>query len=309
LDKTYKDTIISAFKKSISKFKDLQNVSYNREEDGWFRREPYRNYFKMDLEGFGNYAYEKHEHDTSKAIRLTNKFKEDLTNLSKMIQSSLPKNSKLHVAVTDVEGDPLTELISNLVHGIKEGRTPSNDALLTVYISVNDVKIASEDEVQNAKEREYLKIYEEFIKFMKKPHALNNSLCSGQIADICRIKGISSKRLNEVVAKNVTRIGTPKDIIPNSFAQPDYGEDVSEILGKCYILESLDGTQLVYSIRKKRLYWIDYEHCAYNIFYDNCSSYSREFADAAFGYDDQLKKRLLELFGAFDKENGIMFTK
>jgi hypothetical protein len=313
LNETYKDIIISAYKKSISKFKDLQNVSYNREEYGYFQYNKYSKYpeeFYMIIDGFGNYPYEMREHDVEKGIKLLNKFKVDLINLQKAFQANLPKNAKLNVAIEDEEGQSINRFIEYMSKYIKEdGYAPSNDVKLRVYISQKDVKIISDAEVKNAKEQKYLKIYEEFIKFLKNPHVLSGSLWSGQIADICRIKDISSKKLNEIVAKNIKRVGSPKDINPNSFDQSDYGKDVSKSLGKCYTLENLDGFQLVYSINKKSLYWLDYQHCEYDIFYHNYEYSSREFEDAAFGYDDRFKKRLLELFESYDNQNGIVFIK
>lgn len=66
----------------------------------------------------------------------------------------------------------------------------------------------------------------------------------------------------------------------------------------------MDGNSIVYSINKKKLYWISYEHCECEMFYNNYPYNSREFEEVLYD-DPETLKMVKTLFKEYNEKNNV----
>lgn len=280
----------------IKKYKRLKSASYNN-DNFRFRYDNYFKEFVCYVEGFGNYAYEE-ELEGKEAIKAIEDFGKDLNSLIKEFNQEL-KPYKLKSVIEDDEGYNISEYISYMKKYINEGEyVPSNAVSLSVHINPKNIKsiIPSEDQIKENDRKKYLQLYDEFVKFLKNPHKLQGNLWSGTIRDICVIIGMSSEKLNSIVSSNI------KKMTVYSFGKDDeFKSYLQKHIGDYYIIENDYDNQIVYSISKKKLYYINYEHEDCEIFFNNYPYNSKEFEDIVFNKGEELKA-IQNLFKEYDKE-------
>ena len=87
----------------------------------------------------------------------------------------------------------------------------------------------------------------------------------------------------------------------------EFGDFLINKLGDCYLIESSDANAIVYSINKKGLYWINFEHEDCELFYENYPYSSNEFEEIVFSHDKTEKTKIKQIFDEYNKKMGIVF--
>ena len=306
LTEKYGKTYIQLYKKTINKFDRLRKVSFDYGAHGFVYND-WLNTFDLKVDGFDNYAYRtcKTEEEMRK---VTNEFKRDITAFLKEFKASTPNEKGISVILEESEeGCTLSEYFSMINEVIEKHKTvPSNDLTLIIRIneSIYKALIPSESQIKENEKNQYLKLYDEFVKFLKNPHKLSGNLWSGIISDICRIIGLSSAELNNIISKNIKSVGNKVSLYQKEFEDSVWENDIAKKLGDCYILESMDSDKLVYSINNKKLYWINYEHGECEVFYNDYPYNSREFEEVLYDDPDTLKV-VKALFKEYNEKNNI----
>lgn len=296
LNEKFSKIIEKSKENNIKKYKRLKSVSYNNKTFK-FRYDKYYKEFVCYIEGFGNYAYEENLKGEN-AIKSIDEFGKDLNSLIKDINQEL-KQYKLKINTEDDEGYNLTEYIKYMKKYIINGTyVPSNAITVSVHINPKYIKsfIPSENQIKENEKKKYLQLYDEFVKFLKNPHKLQGNLWSGTIRDICEIVGISSEKLNNIVSSNIKNM----NVYSFKNKEDEFKKYLQKQIGDHYIIENDFENQIVYSISKKKLYYINYEHEECEIFFNNYPFNSKEFEDIVFDNGEELKS-VRNLFKEYDK--------
>ena len=276
LDKEYSKEFQRIYNSVLSKFNKLKNESAFNIRDWSFRYTRYTKQFYIRPDGFENYGYQhykRHDGTVDEYIKLTNEYINDLQSLKSELVGALSKYKGFTVQIEEEEeGLSVSEYHKYMIKTIQKRKVcPSNNLVLRIYVdnAIANKLIPSDSEIKERERQRYLKLYEEFLKFLKNPYKLTGNLWSAHISDICQIVGLSSQRLNEIVAKTIRNVGKAITIDGESFADNEYGNHISKKLGECYILDTFDSDRLVYSIKDNKIYWISYEHDMCETFFNN----------------------------------------
>ena len=304
LNKKYVNEISKVYKSCISKCPKLKKYTYNR-SNLQFR---YDKYIDPDsivcyIDAFSNYPYEDGV-EGEKAIKLLNDMKNDLNKLDNLLKENLKPLKVTHKFLDADEDtyDSISGYIDIMSKYIKDyGYVPSNVITLYIIIKIDKVKslIPSEDAIKKSERDKYLKLYDDFAKFIKHPYKLSGTgFWSGHIHDICKLIGMSSERFNELVSDNISTVGSKVSYKTDD----EFNNYLNTRIGDHYILESSDSTRLVYSINKKRVYYIDYESEECEIFYNNYPYTSKELEDFVYGNNEEDISMIKSLFKERDKD-------
>lgn len=309
LNEKYINDLNKIYKEIVSKCKRLRKYSNNRSEIR-FRYNKRSESFVCYLDGFTNYAYEE-DKKGKEGIKLLDNMKSDLEEMDKLLKEKL-KPLKLKHKFINSENDGYVS-ISEYIESEKEYINKYNylqDSAICLYITIDTNNIKSLKVSSSIKNKEtYVKLYNEFAKFINRPYKLSGSgFNSTHISDICKIIGMSSERFNEYVSDNINTVGTKESFDPNN---GDFDTYLSKRIGDHYILELTDkssGSKLVYSIDKKRVYYLNYEHKNCEIFYNDYPYSSKELEDFLLS-EDSKKSEMKELFRQVDVEKKYNLIK
>lgn len=308
LDSDYIKKIETIAKKELNKFSALKKQSY----DGFdyynnFGFDRAENFFYCRLVSFENYAFNSDESE-KEILKLFNDYISDVSSYAKSLRTALSDIKNMKVEIFDSNGEfyPLSDYKRVMLNRFKESKYfPDNH--LAVYVIANKQLITSitptDSYINEIKRKKYEDLYIKFAQFVKKPSKLNGSFGMNQVADICKIIGLSSADLNDKISKNITSMGTKYILDPNKMDDSDYGKNVSKRLGECYEIESFDAELILYSIENKKIYWVDLEHSECSEFYNNYPFESKELGDVV--YDEDEKKSVKEIFKQIDAEKGF----
>lgn len=305
----YVDPVYKIYKKIINKHARLKKSAYEMDPDIYYDKN--NKTFWITIDCFENYAYGNAASE-SEMKSLMKQFEKDAIAFEKDIKKATSKMTGIDIYVrgADFDDDSIQQFISCMINYIDEyGMVPSNEISLEICVdeSVYTKLIPSENEIKEKDKIKYIQLYEEFIKFIKSPYKLGRTLWSAHIADICRIMNISSEKLNKIISKNIKSVGSKSKVFNGSF--DEWERDISKSLGDCYTIDSWGGSGdvVAYSIKHKKLYWLCAEHSECEVFYRNFPYYSREFEDAAGGFDDELVDELRNLFSEYNKQHNIKY--
>lgn len=298
--------ILAKLRQNCKKF--MSNTLKSKCNDGFidFRYDKYYDEFQLCFLSFTNYTYRSNESDKKSLIE---EMKKDLDSFSKSFSSEMKNIFKDELSF--YFGDPdcglysISEFIkfmNKCIEYYKEA--PSNDIMLFIICKNYSKYIPTELELNSSENKKYIAIYEKFLKFLKSPSTMPNGLWCGHISDICKIMGISSVKLNEIVSDNF-KSGKKFKLDANNFEDSYYAKTHISQLGTCYMIDNFsDCDYLIYSDTKKHLYLINYEHSNIISFFDsNEYQYSsQEFAEKIFLKDTADIKKL---FNKYNEENNI----
>jgi hypothetical protein len=310
LNSDYLDQIKKIVKEEVRKFSKLNRNSYNLNQYD-FMFDSHNKTCTYNAVSFGSYVDEINRSNTKERIKALNEFVKDVSLFKKALSKQL-SSLKFTVQVIEADyGSSLEEFKYYIKEEIKEGFI--NEASMIVQVSPNASLLKSitpsEEQLSSAEKTKYEKLYSEFAKFIKQPHKLSGNFWSGTIADICRLLGISSEKLNSVVSKNIKAISAAKPL-SNGFSDTNWGEDIVKKLGNCYVLENINsasGDYLVYSISNEKLYYICYEHSECEVFFNKFPYNSKELEDVVYEEfaDEEERSAVIELFKRIDQEKGF----
>ena len=315
LNEKYEKIIASIYKKSIAKYSKLKKVGYY---DGvWFDYDQGEECFKSVIAIIQTYPDKFGEHcGKAELIRMAKEYKKDLQAFEKDMNSLVPKDSGIDIAIYDeVDRFNIDKFVQYMINFINKNEYADNCGI-TVFVKIPISKctslIPSENDIKESERRYYINFYEEFIKFLQHPHKLSGDFWSGTLADIAKLMDFSSEKMNRIVSKNFRPIGTPFVIDAHKFDDPEYGKTVSKNLGKCYMIDDRIGGDiyLVYSENRKKLYWVSYEHCDCITFYNKFPFKSEDFediVDVTYGdnYIKNRRKKVISFFKDYNKEHDI----
>lgn len=306
LDEEYLTKIKPIAKKELQKFKDHNKNSFGLDSGHFvsFDSEDYN----CKLVTFDNYAYRQQSKSDKEILQLFDKFCKDVTMYTNRLKQSIKtlklKGLKVEVVESE-EWTPFSEYQKNMRYWFKqEGRMPSNSVsiLLTINGKVGNSLTPSVDAVKDSDTKKYMDLYIQFANFIKNPSKIIGNFDPTYIADICKICGISSSKLNEIVSKNMKSNGYTFTLDPEYFNDPDWAKSMSDRLGDCYELWYDNADTLVYSLSKKKLYWVNYEHDECEEFYNNYPYDSKEFGEILYDNKEDEKNSIKDLFKKIDKE-------
>lgn len=302
LNENYTDKIVSAYRSIISKYKDLSKCKYNNTDNSFrYKNNIIEEDICLILDYFENYASERGL-SNEEAKEAYSKFKKDIYAFKAQISAVL-KPLKMKVLFIDADyGADMSEFFKVFERYMSNGTIIDNT--ICCYVVPDDTILEklrpSKSDIKENDKRKYLMLYDEFAKFIKNPHRLNGQFRSIHLADICRIIGMSSTKLNDLVAKNIKSL--PEKSFDKEY-QYDFSKRLSKTIGeKYYIIDDLgggSGDYVIYSIKNKKLYWICYEHEDVEIFYNNFPYSSRELEDIIY-FDEKKLNSLRNLFKEYD---------
>lgn len=286
-DDQYLGKIIKIYKSVIKNIEYLKSRAYNNFNNIRFYFDRHDNDYEiyLRLDSYVNYAYNGgfSTYSGKEAVIEKNKFKEDMLNLKNQLSVALkPLNMTVRFIGYDNNGNMvnLSEFFKILDKSITEKSKDIPDLTVTCFIiptegALNKLKQKTFIIKENDKKK-YLSLYDKFANFIKNPHKLSGDFCAYHISDICKIINMSSKRLNELVSNNIKPIGIQKTFKDND----DFYKYLKKIIGNYYIID-YDGESeyIFYSINKKKMYYVDFEHEECEIFYNNYPFDSDEFGD------------------------------
>ena len=154
----------------------------------------------------------------------------------------------------------------------------------------------------------YVKKYDEFVQFLCNPHKLPKDLLwSGTINSICKIIGLDSDDFNEIVAENIKPMSS--EFKEDKVKDEKFREEVFDKIGdKNYVLEEDSDRYIVYSVKEKKLFWIDTDNNKFGEFPKTYSPVDKGFSDALWDSPES-KKSLLRLFKEYDSSKGYNLIK
>ena len=301
LNQKYVKDILKKYYSIILKYKELSSHKFNQTDKSFYFENNgiYDPEISLCLDCFENYAYRKNL-STKDALEAIERYKKDLISFHSEMSAAL-KPLNLHVKFIGEEGEDIENLYNLLKYYISKHNTiPSNSIECYVYPDRKIIEMLkpSESDIKENDKKKYLSLYDNFVNFIKNPHKLSGNFWAGHISDICKIIDISSTKLNELVSKNIKSLGVYK-----SFREKDeFSLYLTKTIGDYYIIDSFsDCDYIFYSIKNKKLYWVNYEHGECNLFYNNFPYNSKEFEDILYDNDEELKAVRL-LFKQYDTQ-------
>lgn len=259
LYKKYSSTMRSA-SAIVSKNKDLNKVKFEANGNG-FEYFPNQDIFVGDIVCFDSYAY----HDGlegKEAVKSYDKMKNDILNLMKELKSN-SKFKDVNFRLMGDDGESLNEYITSMKKCASSGSVPSNMVYLSIIVKRSEFckMIVPDNHKSDFYDDEMLcRKYDEFVKFLKYPKMLAGGFFwCGTLKDMCIIIEMSYTELYSIISKNIKLSGAEM-IDPKYFEDPNYGKKVSKSVGKCIKIEQYDGDEVVWSVDKKKLFYIGYEH-------------------------------------------------
>lgn len=154
----------------------------------------------------------------------------------------------------------------------------------------------------------YIRKYDEFVQFLVNPHKLPKDLLwSGTINSICKIIGLDSDDLNEIVAENIKP--TSSELKEDKIDDEKFRKEVFDKIGKNnYVLEEDSGRYIVYSVKEKKLFWVDTDNKKFDEFPKTYSPIDKGFGDALWD-NPESKEKLKRLFIKYDSRKGYNLIK
>jgi len=315
IDKTYSNDLYKLYNEVISKCpKELQDVAFY---NGTFKSR-YDNYYDQfiisadtfESPGFTFNEYTDNEQeDIKKIIAINNQYHKNLIYLYKELSTVLKEKYKNMFSIKFfTEGyshnneSNISEYIKILNYWTKQnGECPSNDIELCFALSDYSKLVPSQLDIDKSKQEKYLNLYKSFVDFLQNPKKMTGNFWSATLYDICHIIGMSSEKLNSIVASNF-KGGQKMNIKPSYFDNdPEWAENKLKELGDLYELDhDGDCDYLAYSPLKKHLYWINFEHTEINKFFEEEFPFnSEEFEDIVYENNKETISNLRNLFNTY----------
>ena len=154
----------------------------------------------------------------------------------------------------------------------------------------------------------YIRKYDEFVQFLVNPHKLPKGLLrSGTINSICKIIGMDSDTFNEIVAENIKP--TSSELKEDKIEDEKFRKEVFDKIGdKNYVLEEESDRYIVYSVKEKKMFWIDTDNNTFDEFPKTYSPIDKGFVDALWD-NPESKENLKILFKEYDSRKGYNLIK
>ena len=259
--------------------------------------------------GFGNYVYDsnKYGNDPKQQCKGIDDFCKDVKSFVLQINKNISQKCKgFYVLAEDEEDNSVDTYCKFMKQMIMQyGKAPSNILYLKVLAPDNLVKklVPSTEQMNDIMNKKYLALYDQYAKFLLKPGKMSGNFWPAYISDISKICGISSDKLNQIVAKNI-RPAMKQNF--NSYHDMDgviSFEKQIQSLGEYMEIYSVYSDDIIFSFKDKKMHWINYEHKEEYVFYNNFPYSTREFENIIF-YDQPSRKSIKELFTKYDAEKG-----
>ncbi|MBR6289344.1 MAG: hypothetical protein IKR19_08415 [Acholeplasmatales bacterium] len=242
----------------------------------------------VNIISFENYAYTRQNKSKDVQIELTNKFISDVKSFKESLQKVLT-NFKLSIYVDGFKN--IDAYKNSVISDINNGnKLPSNTFDIIAIIDKKETKAANPGNSEESLDM-FKRLLKEFNKFINHPFKMSSrSFYGAHVAGICKVCDISSEKLNEKVSKNIKSFG----------AKMPKNEKVASELGKCIILESFNNEEILYSIDKKKMYYVNYNTGESGLFYNSYPHTDKKFEKAVA---ENSKAEIKGLFRMLAEEN------
>lgn len=307
LNNTYMKSIDSVYEQTIKRFKNLSTVKFK--SNSGFKYDYYRKKMVYITGGFGNYVYgtNKYGNDPKQQCKGIDDFCKDVRAFVLQFNKNISqKNKGFYVLAEDEEENSVDTYCKNMKQIIMQyGKSASNSLYLKVLAPDNLVKklVPSTEQINDIMNKKYLALYDQYANFLLKPRKMSGNFWPAYISDISKICGISSDKLNQIVAKNIRP--TMKQNF-NNYHDEDGDtrfEKQIQSLGEYMEIYSIYSDDIIFSFKDKKMHWINYEHKEEYVFYNNFPYSTKEFENIIY-MDHPSRKSIKELFMKYDAKKG-----